>query len=189
MVKKRPDPKDTIGRFSPQQIEALDLVVFHLEMLEYGMSQKFDPVLERHEITMRVQRFYNAFALIHLITMMFLVDKKELPMGGFCYRALNDLGLSDKLAPVRKSLEGKVGGTAFGDFIRHSRNKLATHGGLNFVSLPPEAQAVHDSPRALSQFDRLMERLDGQVTRLRITLENRLKRERAYQDRRTEGNI
>jgi hypothetical protein len=171
-------------RFSPKQLEVLDLVVFHLKMLEHGMNRKFDPVLEQYGYTTPIQRLYDTFALMHLITTMFLLDKNKHAMGGYCYRSLKDLGLADKLEPIRRTLEGKVGKTTLGDFIRHSRNKLATHGELTFASLPPEAQGVHGSPQALSQFNRLMERLDGQVTRLRIALENRLRRDHAYHEKR-----
>jgi|GEM_PF-2971321 len=168
-------------RFSLEQLNTLDLVVGHLMMLEYGMSQKFSPELEKYGITLPVQRLYNTFALMHLITTMFLLDKKDhLLMGGFCYQALNSLGLADKLEPLRKTFDGKVGKTTLGEYIRLSRNKLATHGDLTVFSLPPAVQDASGSPRAIAQFDRLMEKLDGQTTRLRIILENRMKRERAY---------
>lgn len=171
-------------RFSVEQLEKLELVVFHLEMLQYGMNQKFSPQFEQLGISSPIHRLYNTFALMHLITTMFLLDKGSLPMGGFCYRALADLGLANKLRPIRRTLESRVGKTTLGDFIRHSRNKLATHGDLQFASLPPETQAVPGSQRAVAQFDRLMNNLESQAATIRVVLENRLKRDRAYHEKR-----
>ncbi len=118
---------------------------------------------------------------------MFLVDRGELPMGGFCYRALDALGLGDKLRPIRRTLESKVGKTTLGDFIRHSRNKLGTHGDLHFSALPAEAQAVPGSPRAIAQFERAMDKLESQAANIRIVLENLSKREHARVERQKVG--
>jgi hypothetical protein len=177
----------TVRRFSAQELDKLGLVVGHFHLLQYGMGQEFSPQLERMGITSPVAKLFNTFALMHLISTMFLLDKGGLPMGGFCYRTLAELGLANKLQPIRRTLESKVGKTTFGDFIRHQRNKLGTHGNLLFSNLPAEAEAVPGSPRAIAQFERAMDRLENQAATLRIVLENLLKRERARHDKHTSG--
>lgn len=166
-------------KLDAQQLEKLELVVCHLQMLECGLGKKHDEMLERLGIASRVEHLYNTFALMHLISTLFLVDGQGEPMGGACYRLLNAIGLARVLGPIQKTLRSKVGKTNFGDFVRLQRNRLATHGSLELATLPSDVREAMTSKRALAQFERLMTKFDDQVTNLRDMLETRLQRERA----------
>jgi hypothetical protein len=166
-------------KFTAQELDQLELVVFHLQMLEYGMDHWYDPMLEEIGLENPIPRFFFMFGVSHLMTTMFLVEKGSKPMGGFCYLALSKLGLAHLLEPIRKTLDGKVGNTTLGDYVRQSRNKLMVHGDLSVASLPPDAQAVPGSAKAVAQFHRLEDQFDRQVTKLQRVLHDRLLRGRA----------
>ena len=150
--------------------ENIHLVIFHCRMFEYGFSQTYSPILEAFGVTDRIARFYHQFAGLHLISTMFLVDKGDKPMGGFCYRVLEPLGLGDLLDPIRGIMESPIGNTTFGDFIRRSRNKLAVHGDLSFGSLPSVDKQVPFDTNAVEGFQDLLERLAEEVENLEDNL-------------------
>ena len=122
--------------------------------------------------------FYNNFCLMHLISTMFLIkdSKKEASlMGGFCYRILKPLGLSDLLKPIKNIFDVKLGKTTFGDYIKRTRSRLATHGDLSFRSLPVAEQKITFSKPLVLKFERLMEKLITEVEVLKNTLEGYIK--------------
>jgi hypothetical protein len=160
-------------RLTKSELEQLDLLIFHLSMLQYGMSLTFSRQLEELSNIGSVPRLYNTFALMHLITTIFLVDKRQLPMGGFAYRVLIRLRLAHLLEPIRKTMERKLGKTTLGDYLRRSRNKLAVHGDLDFASLSTDEQDVTFNEKALQTYERLMEQFERQVGRLKTKLERR----------------
>lgn len=113
---------------------------------------------------------YTTFANIHLAYTMFLVDKKEKPIGGFIYPILASIEKADLLHDVRMVLGKELNGMPFEDFIRKYRNKLATHGDLSPNSLPQQVRegvlAQEPDPHGLD----LMYELREAVEALRIHL-------------------
>ncbi len=143
--------------------ENIEPVIFHCKMFEYGFSQTYSPTLEALGVTDPIPRLYNEFAGIHLISTMFLLDKGNKPMGGFCYRVLKPIGLEGLLDKIREIMELPVGNTTFGDFTRHSRNKLTVHGDLSFASLPSEVKEVPFNESYVEEFQELLEKLAVEV--------------------------
>jgi len=120
-----------------------------------------------------VARGYNTFADIHLVFTMFLVDKKDKPIGGFIYPVLDRVGKAALLDDVKAVLGKKVAGTTFEQYLRAYRNRLATHGDLSTLSLPdPVRRAVGSKPnaRVLKLLDELGHAVDDFMTALRREL-------------------
>lgn len=150
--------------------ENIELVIFHCKMFEYGFSQTYSPTLEALGVADQIASFYHQFAGLHLISTMFLLDKGDKPMGGFCYRVLETMGLESLQDQIREILESPIGNTTFGDFVRHSRNKLTVHGDLSFDSLPSTDKEVPFDEDAFQSFQDLLERLAGKVKNLENNL-------------------
>ena len=152
--------------------ESIELVIFHCDMFLYGYQGPTDAIVNP------VANSYNQFAGLHLISTMFLIqdDRKE-PMGGFCYRTLEPLGISDLLDAIRQLIETPVGQTTFGDFIRYSRNKLATHGDLSFSQMPKNTQSLPFEENAFRKFQKLMGELAEEVYRLRCRLKETVQKD------------
>jgi len=77
-------------------------------------------------------RFYLN-SIYHYTSSMFLVDTsrpshKHLPMGGTVIRALDPLGLSHLLEPLKEVLDEPLGQTTFGDTILNLRHSHLVHG-------------------------------------------------------------
>ena len=145
--------------------ESIELVIFHCEMFLYGYKGPPDAIFNP------VANSYNQFAGLHLVSTMFLIqDVPKEPMGGFCYRTLEPLGKSDLLDAIRQLFETPVGQTTFGDFMRLSRNKLATHGDLSFSQMPEKTQSLPFDRNAFRKFQKLMGELAEEVSRLRCRL-------------------
>jgi hypothetical protein len=140
------------------------LVILHCRMFEYGFSQTPDTVRDT------VGRLYHQFAGLHLISTMFLIDRNDRVMGGFCYRALEPIGLAHLLEPIREILGSSVGDTTFGDFIRRSRNKLTVHGDFSLESLPVAEREVPFDSDARKGFAVLLERLANEIKKLQDEL-------------------
>ncbi len=64
---------------------------------------------------------------------------------------------------------------AFGDYIRHNRNKLATHGALDESSLPFDPNEVRSNAYLLERFDMLSRRLLVQIRELERDLVDRMR--------------
>ena len=152
--------------------KTIELVIFHCRMFEYGFSQTYSPSLEAAGFADPIPRFYHMFAGMHLIFTMFLVDKADKRMGGYCYRVLEPMGVEGLLDKIGEIMDSPVGSTTFGDFIRHSRNKLTVHENLGFDSLPSVDKEVPFDEGAVQSFEDLLERLGEEVK----NLENELKR-------------
>ena len=150
--------------------ENVELVIFHCKMFEYGFSQTYSPALEALGVSDSIPRFYNQFTGLHLISTMFLLDKGDKLMGGFCYRVLEPMGLEGLLDQIREIIESPIGNTTFGDFIRHSRNKLTVHGDLSFYCLPSVDKEVPFDEHVSQSRQGLLERLAEEVK----NLENKL---------------
>lgn len=156
--------------------EKIELVITHCEMFLYGFHQPsfllsdFTPTRERI-----IADLYNIFTGMHLISTMFLLDKENNPMGGFCYRILGPLGLGHLLKPIKKIMDTPLDKTTFGNYIRRSRAKLATHGDLSFSSLRFEEQEITFDNKKILKFQKLMERLDEEVESLKNKLEEYIK--------------
>ncbi|HIH36872.1 MAG TPA: hypothetical protein HA232_03070 [Methanocellales archaeon] len=148
--------------------EIIDLVIFHCEMFEFGFSF-IDP--------RPIAQLYNMFAGFHLISTMFLIKDqrdKDSPMGGFCYRVLKPLHLEHLLDPIKKIIDTPLGDTTFGDYIRRSRSKLATHGDLSFNSLPLTERKITFNNREVAKFQDLLAELAKEVRILKNNLEKYL---------------
>lgn len=149
----------------------IESVLVHLEMFEYGFNQTYNPRLEEMGVLSRIPQLYNLFAGLHLISTLFLVDKQDNPMGGFIYLALKDIGLEQHLEPIKRVLETKTGKTTFGDFIRLSRNKLATHGLLELDSIPETARSLPEKKEWVREWQNALENLVQEVTNVKQKLE------------------
>ncbi|MBN2378376.1 hypothetical protein JXM67_01040 [candidate division WOR-3 bacterium] len=160
---------------SREDIERIELVIFHCRMLEYWFDQKSNPVLEMAGFEDPIARFYHNFAGLHLLATLLLVDRRQRPMGGFFYNVLEPIRLGDLLEPIRNIIDSPVGETTFGDFIRHNRNKLTVHGDLTFDSLPQESKDIPFDKDAVETIYDLFEELDVEVTNLKLKLEEILK--------------
>jgi len=147
--------------------KSIELVIFHCDLFLYGHSGT--PQIAFNNIA----RLYNLFAGLHLISTMFLIQdskKNPKPMGGFCYRVLEPLGLTDLLKDIQQILETPLAKTTFGDFIRLSRNRLATHGDLSLERMLEKALSLTKDRNAVDKFEELMDELAGEVDTLRDKL-------------------
>lgn len=149
--------------------EKIRRVIVHCKMFEYGFNQTY-----RFPIDDPISLNYDSFAGLHLISTMFLLDKGNKPMGGFCYRILEPMRLAVLLEPIREIVESPIGNTTFGNFIRNSRNKLATHGDLSFASLPVVDKKLPFSNDLVERFQYIFERLAEEVKNLENNLEKML---------------
>ena len=145
----------------------IQLVITHCEMLLYNFEQSYSPQLVAVGLQSMIASFHEQFAFMHLVTSMFLVDKKKGPMGGACYQLLQPLGLAHLLDAIAAILNEPVGNTTFGDYVRISRNKLTVHGDLMFDSLPECVKQVTYDEDAIEQFEAAGERLQQAVQVLR----------------------
>ena len=117
--------------------------------------------------TNEVYADFMMFGLLHLAATMFITkDKRSDPRGGFFYRALSPAGLSGILDAVEEALEHPVGRTTLRQYVRHKRNKLATHGDLSFYSLPSEVQDITFDETSLAQHSEAWEALEFAVQEL-----------------------
>jgi hypothetical protein len=117
--------------------EELERVLFFCQMFNYG----FGPA-GLWTVNNSIARGYNTFACIHLVYTMFIVDKKDKPIGGFIYPILSQLKKQNLLDQVEKILGEQVRSTTFEDYLRKYRNKLATHGDLSPDQLLPLEPAL-----------------------------------------------
>jgi hypothetical protein len=164
---------------SEEQLMTLDLVVWHLRMADRTLSRTFlQPVIEVDE-GYRLDYVLHTFTTMHLLATLFLLDRPDgEPMGGYCYRALRTIGMEKRLRGIAGTLRSRLGPVTLGEFLRHSRNKLATHGLLRDQDLPFAIGAIRQ-PKVLEKYERLMNRLHWQIHQVCEALGKTLERERA----------
>jgi hypothetical protein len=150
----------------------LQLVHDHLSMLMYCWDAGGLAIAGSVTRSLVPWRFYT-FANYHLITTLFLVDKKQSEMGGAVYILLSRHHLHHLLDPIHSLLNRSIGKTTFGDFIRQQRNKLMVHGDLAFSNLPRQIQQVPKNRQLALRFEKLFAELTREVEILaaRIRLE------------------
>lgn len=154
--------------------ERLGLVVWHLRLLQRALSRHFSSTMAEHDERYRLDMQFHSFGLLHLITTLFLLDRaKDAALGGFIFPTLSSLELERDLAALGRTFQASLGNTTFGDYIRLSRNKLATHGDLTVASLPFALPVVVRDPAWIARHDALFTRLERQVDVLTRRLEKR----------------
>ena len=137
----------------------------HCRMYLYASQgqpeQMFNPV---------AQDFFT-FGFLHLISTMFITtdDRKE-KHGGVFHRILDPMGYGHLLDEVDDILALPVGKTNLKQYIRTKRNKMATHGTLEFDAQDKEAQEVTDDHKAIDQYYQAMHELDAAVLNLQAEL-------------------
>lgn len=150
--------------------DALQRIVVHCEM--YLLSQQRSAEEAVDEIVGEGTRGrLREFGALHLIAMMFLIDKADSPMGGFVYRILKSLGHSDLAEPFVAIFETPIGETTFGDLLRQVRNRLATHGELTEEALPAAIRRIRASQEEYPRVEKLTEKLRDEVAVLKRTIE------------------
>lgn len=147
--------------------DTIQLLIIQCHMFEYGFNLSPDYAEQP------IGFLYHGFAGLHLISTMFLTkdDGETGPRYGVFYRILKPMGLEYLLVPIWKIMDSRVGKTTFGEYIRHSRNKLCTHGNLSFESLPPQIQALAFDASTNTEFQRLLEKLSQKILSLQHDLE------------------
>ena len=148
----------------------IQLLITHCDMLLYNFERSYSPSLVVLGLQNTIPVLHHQFAFMHLVTTMFLVDKKKGSMGGACYQLLQPLGLARLLDPIWAILNEPVGDTTFGVYVRINRNKLAVHGDLTFDSLPEYIRQVTYDDNAIKQFEAAGERLQAAVQTLQSEL-------------------
>ncbi|MCK4593531.1 hypothetical protein KAU45_03450 [bacterium] len=141
-----------------------------IERLEYALSSTIVIIPGMVDPRQPIIQDVNIFTILHLITTLFLVDKKKDKMGGFCYKALRKVGHEHLLDNICILINSKIGNTTFGDYIRHKRNKLTVHGMLEFSSLPEENKAVTFNNDLTDDFTELMEQFEQELLQLEENL-------------------
>ena len=111
------------------------------------------------------------FGLLHLISTMFItLDNRKEKHGGVFHRILDPMGYGDLLDEVDDILALPVGKTNLKQYIRTKRNKMATHGTLEFDAQDKETQEVTDDHKAIDQYYQAMHELDAAVLNLQAEL-------------------
>lgn len=138
----------------------ISMLIRHCRMYLYG--SKCSPEMLVNDIA---QDFYN-FSLLHLTCTMFITtDQKNSPQGIF-HRILDPLHKRELLADIDIIFDSPIGNTTLRQFIRSKRNKLATHGLLDFSSQPKDVQNITFNKNSLQQYQDAMFKLDKAVSRL-----------------------
>lgn len=132
----------------------------HCQMYLYASGHKsLDP-------TEASSRFFQ-FGLMHLVCTMFITtDSAKDTQGGVFYRILNEMGHSELLIGIDKILDFTVGNTTLRQYFRNKRNKMATHGPLDFGSQQKEVQDVSWDENSRTQFCSAMPALERAVAQL-----------------------
>jgi hypothetical protein len=71
-----------------RHLKAIELVVWHLRLADRAISRSFVPVIAELDAEYALDVRFHTFGLMHLLTTLFLLDRKRAPMGGYCYQAL-----------------------------------------------------------------------------------------------------
>ncbi len=132
----------------------------HCSMYLYGSSGSLE------FMTNKVAQDFYTFALLHLISTMFITTDPPDKRQGIFHRILDPMGQSDLLTEIDRILDSPLGDTTLRQFIRSKRNKLATHGNVAFSSQPDEVQNVTFDDQSLQQYQDAMTELDGAVFKL-----------------------
>jgi hypothetical protein len=150
------------------QANSLERLVRHCRMFLYACNS---PVAVFNPISGDI----NIFALLHLTVTMFITkDSRSDTRGGLFFRLLSPMHLEHLLDPIENALNRKIGKTTLREFLRQKRNKLATHGDLDFKSQPLDVQNVTQSQRALRQFNQAFDELENAVQILMRQLKKEL---------------
>ena len=66
-------------------------------------------------------------AIYQQLSVFYLIDKKDRPMGGAFYPALKKYGYENLLQPIKDLLDTPLGTITFGEVVRVFRNKALVH--------------------------------------------------------------
>ena len=142
----------------------ISMLVRHCRMYLFG--SKGSPEMLVNDTA---QDFYS-FSLLHLICTMFITTDYENSPQGIFHRILDPMHQYELLADIDKILDSPIGNTNLRQFFRSKRNKLATHGTLDFSSQPKDVQNITFNEKLLQQYQEAMFILDEAVSRLEKTL-------------------
>jgi hypothetical protein len=145
--------------------DRLRRALFFCQMFNYGFGRAgiwavHDPIAHG----------FITFADAHLLFTMFLVDKRDNPIGGFIYPTLKEIGKAHWLDDTVRILNESIGPASFEDYLRKWRNKLATHGALSPTSLPNNIRALVLSSDADDRMFTLLDELRSSVDDLTSAL-------------------
>ncbi len=149
--------------------DQLERIYFFCQMFNYGFGRS-----GLWTINDPIAYGYNTFANIHLLSTMFLVDKRDKPIGGFVYPILASIKKEGFLDNVQSVFTKEVKGTSFEEYLRKYRNKLATHGDLSPHSLPDNIREIilgeDTDERLLDLLDELREAVENLTTKIQSEL-------------------
>jgi hypothetical protein len=106
--------------------ETAVFLVHTLKQVLFGFDQL--KALGDHVVDGSPAKAFYLNSIYNYIATLFLLDKKEWPMGGTAYRALQRHGLCNLLDPVKVLLDEPIGQISFGEIIRVFRNSAFVHG-------------------------------------------------------------
>jgi hypothetical protein len=160
--------KWAIDSKSERGFTAISNFFVHCDMLQLALTREGGNLLNDGPFTIpEEEALLNSFSSLHLITSMFLVDARNQATGGLCSTILKKRRRLHLLDEIRDLLHRGVGQTTVGDFLRKSRNKLATHGDFSFGSLPPSEREVLAVELYRNQLATAVGELPAAVTRFR----------------------
>ena len=153
---------------------ALVVVAHYCEVLDFAMHHRTDDVLDSLGVRFDVMRTLTAFASLHLISGLFLLDSEdETGLGGMAPAILRSHGFHAEVLRLQEVFARPLGEVTFGGYVRKSRNKLVTHGTWHPESLPPEVKAVGLDPEWADECERCWRDLASEIRHLCWTIQER----------------
>lgn len=114
-----------------------------------------------------VAREVATFTILHLINTMFIIkDRRNDPIKGVFHRILDPLNRKDLLDEIDDILDTEIDEISLREFIRITRNSLATHGKLTFKLRDHNIEVARMEDDFRESYFELMEKLDIAVRKL-----------------------
>ena len=105
--------------------ETVAFVVHAVKQFCFGF-ERLSGIADDYADGSPAKAFYLS-ALYNYAAVFYLLDRKDKPMGGALYTALERHGFQHLLRPIQVLLSQPMGTTTFGEVLRVVRNKVAVH--------------------------------------------------------------
>ena len=105
--------------------ETVVFIVHSIKQFCFGF-EKMNEISEQYSAGSAGLAFFMS-AIYQQLSIFYLIDKKDKPMGGAFYPALKNIGYEHLLDPIKKLFDTPLGSTTFGEVIRVFRNKVIVH--------------------------------------------------------------